>query len=170
MSFNSSNCAISGTPRVVQSSTPYLITASNSAGIVKINITITIIYIPYIAKPTGLLWQRCSADQNEDATCSGIARGYTFDGAKSYCNSLMLAGKTWRLPNLEELKSLVDSGMSSSPSIDTTAFPNTLSAGYWSSRYSDAPFDNAWYINFNGGGVNFGYMAGNAYVRCVAGP
>ena len=119
---------------------------------------------------TGLLWQRCSAGLNNDTTCSGYERSYTWSEATSYCSSLSLGGKTWRLPTINELKSLVDYGKSSSPSIDTAVFPNTQSYYYWSSS-TYAQFTNgAWFVNFNYGGVSLNYKTNNYYVRCVTGP
>ena len=119
---------------------------------------------------TGLLWQRCSAGQNNDATCSGTAQGYTWDQANSYCNSLTLAGKTWRLPTINELKSLVDYGKSTSPTIDTTAFPNTRSYIYWSSSIYAQNTNDAWDVGFDYGGVGYSTKAFSFYVRCVTVP
>ncbi len=117
---------------------------------------------------TGLLWQRCSAGQTNDATCSGTAQAYTWDGANSYCNTLSLAGKTWRLPTVNELADLVDYEKSASPAIDISIFPNT-SIYYWSSSmYSTNNNNNtAWFV---GGGVGNFYKTNNYYVRCITGP
>jgi len=117
---------------------------------------------------TGLLWQKCSAGQSNYANCSGTAQTYAWDGANSYCISLNLSGKTWRLPTINELKSLVDYGKSSAPAIDTAVFPNTQSAGYWSSS-SGQERGYAWFVDFYGV-VGYIFKTNNLYVRCVTGP
>ncbi len=120
---------------------------------------------------TGLIWQKCSRGQNNDATCSGTATTSNWSTAVSYCNSLTLAGKTWRLPNVNELKSIADRTKPTSPAIDTTYFPNIIAAGYLSSTTStSSTTTNAWYAHFNNGLVNYSSQTSNLYVRCVSGP
>jgi len=122
---------------------------------------------------TGLLWQRCSAGLNNDTTCSGYAYSYyTWSQAISYCSSLSLGGKTWRLPTITELKSLVDYGKSSYPSIDTTVFPNTQSYYYWSSTTYAHSTGYAWSVHFYSGDMDsYGSKTYSYYyVRCVTGP
>jgi hypothetical protein len=118
---------------------------------------------------TGLIWQKCSQGQNNDATCSGSATTETWANALTYCSGLTLAGRTWRLPTVNELGSLLDTTKTSHPSIDT-AFPNTVPNGYWSSTTYAPNTYNAWYVNFNSGNVNFSLKANSYYVRCVSGP
>ena len=51
-------------------------------------------------------------------------------------NNLTLGSKSdWRLPNVKELGSIVYNSLSS-PTIDSTASPSTLSLYYWSSTTS----------------------------------
>jgi len=120
---------------------------------------------------TGLLWQRCSAGQNYQATtCSATALTFTWDQANTYCSNLGIAGKTWRLPTVNELRSLVDYGKSSFPAIDTAVFPNTQSSGYWSSSTYAQFTSFAWYVNFSNGGVGVDVKTNSSYVRCVTGP
>ena len=127
-----------------------------------------------IGGTTGILWQRCSAGRNNDATCSGSTTSYTWSGAISYCSRLSLGGKTWRLPTINELKLLVDYGKSSSATIDTTAFPDIqqqfFSNSYWSSSTYAQFTSSAWYVNFYYGDVNNLVKTYNLYVRCVTGP
>jgi hypothetical protein len=112
---------------------------------------------------TGLIWQK--EDDN-------ITR--TWEEAITYCEGLELpAGQTdWRLPNVKELRSIVDNTLYH-PSIDQTYFPGT-SWHYWSSTYygicTDTP--SAWYVSFSnyfGGRANNEDRLSGLYVRCVRG-
>ncbi len=123
---------------------------------------------------TGLIWQKCSAGLGTTVgNCStGSISSYTWSIAISYCEGLTLGGRSdWRLPNINELRSIIDYTKSSNPTIDSPAFPNTLSVYYWSSSTSSVGDTNgAWYVDFGKGDVggriktNFSY-----YVRCVTG-
>ena len=201
LNLNSNTGVISGTPTSEQSSSTYTIRASNIVGNIVTNISISVIIVPYVSMPTGLLktgqtksysayddgyyqkgvartfvtggttgllWQRCSAGQNNDASCSGTAQPYTWDNANSYCSNLTLAGKSWRLPTVNELADLVDYGKSS-PSIDTSAFPNTQSESYRSSSTYAQPASGSWAVDFNNGVVFFTSKSNGYYVRCVTG-
>ena len=72
---------------------------------------------------TGLSWQ-------DDADASSYTA--TWQGAIDYCEALTLGGyDDWRLPNINELYTIVDRGRSD-PAI-AAVFVNTASSGYWSS-------------------------------------
>jgi len=119
-------------------------------------------------KATILVWQKCSMGQNNDATCSGTATTATWTNALAYCNGLTLAGKTWRLPNVNELESLVDDTKNNPAIIDTTAFPATVATAYWSSSTLVSYTTNAWFVNFNDSSAYSINKAFTYYVRCVA--
>jgi Protein of unknown function (DUF1566) len=72
---------------------------------------------------TALTWQRASP-----------AGKYGFQAAQDYCAALNLGGHSsgWRLPSMKELLSIVDP-RESGPAIDSSAFPSTSAAPYWSS-------------------------------------
>ncbi len=72
---------------------------------------------------SGLMWQK--------ATAPGT---YNWQEALSYCENLSLTGHSdWRLPNRNELHSLVDYSRYN-PAIDPLLASNTvLSSNYWSS-------------------------------------
>ncbi len=120
---------------------------------------------------SGLVWQKCSMGQTNDATCSGTATTATWQNSLNYCKNLTLAGKTWRLPSVNELKTIIDRGQAAAPFIDQTAFPGTVATYYWSaSTYVPFPTD-AWYVYFTTGVVNYNNKTNSYYVRCVsAGP
>jgi len=106
---------------------------------------------------TGLMWQQ--------ATAPGT---YVWQQALSYCENLTLAGHNdWRLPNINELQSLVEYE-GASPSINTTYFPNTVSSDYWSSTTNaNNPYD-ACFVYFFNGYMGSSYKSNfDNYVRAV---
>ncbi len=82
---------------------------------------------------TGLMWQKDS-----------VPEGYTWGEALAYCEALELAGHSdWRLPNIRELLSIVESGRVG-PAIAPVfgVAPGT----HWSSTtFTYAPGE-AWYV------------------------
>ena len=106
---------------------------------------------------TKLEWQR-----------NVVAGKNTWNDAKTYCDALVLSGKSdWRLPWVRELSSIVDK-KESNPSIDTDAFPNTP-AYFWSASLRAGSSSNAWYVVFTVGYVNNGGVSYALEVRCVRG-
>jgi hypothetical protein len=119
---------------------------------------------------TGLIWQKCSNGQNI-TTCSGTATTLTWLNAISYCEGLTLSSRSdWRLPNINELRSIVSYIKLNSPTIDITFFPSTQSLGYWSSSTYAKSTSRAWNMNFYDGVVDYSLKTGKNYVRCVTGP
>ncbi|OGG98999.1 MAG: hypothetical protein A2600_13235 [Candidatus Lambdaproteobacteria bacterium RIFOXYD1_FULL_56_27] len=105
---------------------------------------------------TGLVW-----DQRETATM-------TWTDALSYCEALNHAGQTdWRLPNRNELESLVDNTKTTAPTINTTYFPSAGSGYYWSSTTDALSSALAWDVDFGHGNVSSNYQASILFVRCV---
>lgn len=88
-----------------------------------------------------------------------------------YCEKLTLDEKSdWRLPNKNELLSIVDYSRDS-PSIDDTVFKHTsYDINYWSSTAYANRTDYAWNVLFAHGNLYYSDSASyNLYVRCVRG-
>ena len=92
----------------------------------------------------------------------------TWDEAKSYCAAVAaaLGGSGWRLPTAKEIQTLFDYSKGS-PAIDTSSFPNTQSAGYWTSTPNVSTPTWAWYATFSGGSISVSPPSMGFYVRCV---
>ena len=101
---------------------------------------------------TGLVWQKT------------YVSGKTWQEALPYCESLTYAGYSdWRLPNKNELASLVNYEKYN-PASD---FPDMPSNYFWSSSTYVNLTNRAWFVNFGSGGV-FNYIkTNNSSVRCV---
>ncbi|MHB8808739.1 MAG: Lcl C-terminal domain-containing protein [Desulfobulbaceae bacterium] len=114
---------------------------------------------------TCLEWQRATADPSGD----GVADAMNWQDALAYAEGLSLGGHTdWRLPDYNELTSIVDYSRYS-PAIDTTAFPDTVSSNYWSSTTYASNTSYAWRVVFDYGYGSSLYKSSSYYVRAVRG-
>lgn len=117
-------------------------------------------------KSTGLMWEV----KTNDGGPRDKDNYYTWEGALSYCENLYLAGyDDWRLPNRNELQSIVDYNRDY-PSIDPI-FSYTVSSYYWSSTTSTHNTFFAWLVYFRDGCVSYygDKSSPNYYVRAVRG-
>ena len=107
---------------------------------------------------TGLMWQQ------------GEGGVMAWENALTYCENLNLAGYSdWRLPNVNELHSLVDSSKYN-PVIDTTKFPDASESFYRSSTTAAQDTECcAWVVSFSSGLLGYGYKSSSYYVRAVRG-
>lgn len=113
---------------------------------------------------TGLMWQQSYSNLNE------------WEVALHYCENLTLAGyDDWRLPNINELQSIVDYNLFD-PALDTTYFhidpndnfePVYLSSTTFISTAPTAP-SAIWKLDFSAGYVIVG-SKGGGYIRAVRG-
>lgn len=107
---------------------------------------------------TALMWQ-----QGENSSM-------TWEEALSFCEGLSVASYSdWRLPNVDELTSLVDDTKTSGATIDTTLFQNAIPGDYWSSTTDPDHTSHAWVIDFAYGGRDGYNKKSPRYVRCVRG-
>jgi hypothetical protein len=105
---------------------------------------------------TGLMWQQSTAPGN-----------YTWEQAFAYCENLTISGfSDWRLPNRNELQSIVDYSRYN-PAIDTNFFPITEPYSYWSSTPYAGNSSLAWELYFEYGYGNYYYKTSYNYVRAV---
>ncbi len=74
----------------------------------------------------------------------------------------------WRLPTIEELRSIVDYGKTNPP-IDTGFFPNTGVSFYWSASVYAGNSNGASVVDFNGGNDNISFKNNTFRVRLVRG-
>ncbi|EOQ98208.1 PF07603 family protein [Leptospira wolbachii serovar Codice str. CDC] len=123
---------------------------------------------------TSLVWQRCTAGQTNLSTCAGGTDLLSnWSGALGYCQNLNLAGKTWRLPNASEIRSLIDFYITyGSPGVDPIYFPNTAIAGgeyYWTSTTQLSTPANAFVAIFgSSSGGNDAKGNNTNRTRCVS--
>ena len=95
-----------------------------------------------------------------------IGSAMIWEEAINHCETLTLGGHSdWRLPNINELKSIVDRTRYN-PAIKD-AFVHTASF-YFSSTSSEAYNYSVWTVHFEEGSVAHGSgKKTNTYVRCV---
>ncbi len=95
---------------------------------------------------------------------STLASPQTYANAIVACNTLATAGGGWRLPEIGELETIVDTSRSS-PAIDPVAFPGTPSAIYWSSSQYGTTVGMT--LDFTSGGIVNAAFDTLYDVRCV---
>ncbi|MBU43398.1 MAG: hypothetical protein CMN76_09285 [Spirochaetaceae bacterium] len=119
---------------------------------------------------TGLIFQKCSSGQTNDASCTGTVTNLTWKDALLYCYGLTLAGRSdWRLPALNELKLLLDRSVNN-PASNAAQFPNTSNGFYWTSTTAHFNATSAWRLDFSVGNVLVTTKTVTYPARCVRGP
>lgn len=144
-------------------------------------------------RTTGLVWESKSDDEglhDKDWTYSWYdSNPYTHGGhggaaAKGFCGGSIATGcdtekfvaavnaaglcgaSDWRLPTLEELRSIV-ALQRSNPAADDALFPHMRPAWYWSSSTASADISHAWIIGFHYGYDVWGRKSSDFHVRLV---
>jgi hypothetical protein len=116
---------------------------------------------------TGLVWKQCSEGQSGIACTTGTYTAQTWQQALSTAANSTFAGfNDWRLPNVKELRSLVETGCAR-PSINTTLFPNTPAVIFWSSTTYAPSASVALYVGFGIGNVSGNFKSAFNGVRLV---
>ena len=86
-------------------------------------------------KVTGLIWQTTSQA--------------TGNWSSALTNAVGQSGNGWRLPNIKELMSVVDTGCES-PAWNSSVFGDTVGV-YWTSSYDINNPNNTWAVDFSSG-------------------
>jgi hypothetical protein len=109
---------------------------------------------------TGLVWEQCAQGLYSSVSLcdAGRATEVTWEAALALVTARNLDNhlghNDWRLPNKNELESIVKLD-TSNPRIDTTAFPNAPWSYTWTSTsYAPDNLQQAWAVYFGGGAPN----------------
>jgi hypothetical protein len=110
-------------------------------------------------KETGLVWKKSPSTTIMD-----------WRTANSHCMDMSTGGRSgWRLPTVQELKSLVDKSQSSPALPAGHPFNNVLSSYYWSATTYAYNTITAWTVYFFTGNVSVVSKSDFSYVWCVRG-
>lgn len=119
-------------------------------------------------KTTGLMWMRCSLGQEwKVSSCVGESATLSWGEALKAAAAHEFAGYTdWRLPNKNELESIVEEACCV-PAINQRLFPQTQASFYWSSSPYSGLAVGAWSVDFGYGAVSASAKTGKIHVRLV---
>jgi len=117
---------------------------------------------------TNLVWEKnvsstfAGCNGNNGATCS-------YEEAENYCSNLKLENRTWRLPTLKELETLID--FAQIPTITQNYFtiPSTGVKKFWTSTPSKANPGRYWILDFGTALISDEKPGKYFYPKCVSG-
>jgi len=110
---------------------------------------------------TDLFWQPISKKERRHR--------YTFQEAQSYCASLKLDGKTWRLPTRKEYMEIVDYTQTK-PALSKPFFKNTAFKYYWTGEFLENYSNEAFVSGLKIGTFARSSKINKSFVRCVSMP
>lgn len=137
---------------------------------------------------TGLMWKQCSEGLSGSQCSQGGVKKYNWQQAMSLKGSRFAGYSDWRLPTIEELRSLVycSNGIPASeawnnscgrkdgrggeyvrPVIQGEFFPKTEDFSYWSSSPSARRSTSAWHVFFGNGYARTTNQSFPLHVRLV---
>lgn len=101
-----------------------------------------------------LLWMQCSIGQIWNGSdCVGEVSRLQWASAVKTAATLQYGNMAdWRLPNKNELNTIVESACSQ-PAINTNIFPHTVNRAYWTSSPYDSEAKYLWVVFFSNGSI-----------------
>jgi hypothetical protein len=118
---------------------------------------------------TGLIWLKNANCFGGQAWTTAIASANALASGKCGLSDGSAAGQ-WRLPNVMELRSLVNEQQANSAAwLNTQGFSNVQAYNYWSSSTYASYTDVAWYVSMSNGNVYNGNKTDIYYVWPVRG-
>lgn len=124
---------------------------------------------------TGLMWMKCSLGQSGTTCTNGTASSFNWKQALEEIQRLNIANggagtlghNDWRMPDLNELGSLVESACYR-PSVNVTIFPATpAERWYWTASTFPSNGNSAFLVSFVAGEEPFGSKSDGHSVRLV---
>ncbi len=95
----------------------------------------------------------------------GNEKSMVWDIAKAYCKHLNLDGNGWRLPSINELKTIKDNSEIALSMVDSIS--QTSLYGYWTSTPVVPGIDDTWGVYLYYGFDYWDTRGSSCYVRCV---
>ena len=121
-----------------------------------------------IQETTGLMWMRCALGQEWNGSiCDGTAVALPWKEALKQAALQEFSGyKDWRLPNKNELESLIEERCVV-PAVNAEVFPATPTKYFWTSSPYAGLATAAWSVDFGFGVVTATEKTGGIHVRLV---
>ena len=119
---------------------------------------------------TGLMWLKDGGCLYKESWSTALTTIVDFSAspAKYNCAEYIGSYSDWRLPNMREIESLMDFGVSDSASrLNSNGFMNVKSSSYWVSTSYAASKTYAWMVNLVNGATTYSSKKGYYYILPV---
>lgn len=98
---------------------------------------------------TNLIWQRCAVGQSYSGTaCVGVESLHTWASALQFAAN---TGSGWRLPNIKELKTLIEDSCYDMAINQKFFNDGMVKTTYWTASPNSDDGNSAWRVNFDDG-------------------
>ncbi|TGL82131.1 DUF1566 domain-containing protein [Leptospira yasudae] len=117
---------------------------------------------------TGLLWAQCQDGTSGPGCAGGGAAIWDWNQALNACNTMNFAGRNdWRLPNVNELQSIIDYNQGFAPVVPNIIFPGITPGLFWTSTTFDNDKNLAHVVDLSSGQIATNDKASTLNVLCV---
>lgn len=118
---------------------------------------------------TGFTWMRCAVGQTwTGATCTGTATNLNWQAALQAAAAETTLGGGWRVPNVRELESIVESACFNNR-LNNAVFLTSPASSFWTSTTYAFDSSRVWAVVFNSGDSFAEQKSGLGNVRLVRG-